>query len=126
MGGYDREGRKGRQGAPLLPSMEGGGMLTWLLPAGAGQGGVEEGIQASSFAMLPGDGSSGRKVGGPRDGLDGGRSRSGGKDGEEFKLSHKEVTSLLKSALQAAGNAKEVGNMKNKSGGATRVASDIP
>lgn len=50
-------------------------------------------------------------------GHDSGHLGSGGKDGEQ-KLSHKEVTGLLKSALQAASNVNEVGKMENGSKGA--------
>lgn len=61
----------------------------------------------------------------PGDGHDNGRLGSGGKDWEELKLSHKEITYLLKSALQDASTEKEARKIKNESSGATGVSSDI-
>lgn len=76
--------------------------------------------------MLTGNGPSWRKVEEPGDGLDCGRPGNEGRDGEELKLIHKEVMGLLKSALQAGSDVKEVGNMENEFSGVAGVFSAAP
>lgn len=44
----------------------------------------------------------------------------------ELVLSHKEVTGLLKSALQAIDDVKEAGKMEKESSGAIGVSIDSP
>lgn len=102
-GNLEGMGSESRVGHSVMP-----GLRKEVLGDGDDQ---EERNESPGFVFLAKFGDVGvpsnKREGDPRDSHDSCQLGGGGKGGEELKLSHKEITGLLKSTLQVAGTMKE-------------------